>query len=597
MTTARRNAASRRIVINPELRFWIGFVLLNILLFLPAYLLNRFDTAFLPQLTRGQSETHRSLSSLFVWRNNLDVFRLYAEWVLLAALWVFFGRIRQGKIGRIYRAVALTFYLLALSYAIYEAVVRSMYQLDPILYSQLVLVLDNLAFVADSLPISLGTILLIGMGIVAALYAVVRVVWHTLSTDVVQFGRVTQLLMALLVGWVIVSMLMLGTQLASPKMTVNSLTLKLRQNLIDSLTLYQRVHAFDADTPLAVYDHAGQTLLRKPNVYLIFVESYGSVLYKRPDWHDAYVPYVEAHEAALTEEGWHMATALSDAPVWGGGSWMAYTSALFGLRVDSHPQYLALQETYVEEEYPHFGRYLQGQGYQFTQIASIERQLKADEQAKNDAFFGADKTLGFDDLDYAGLVYGWGPAPPDQYVLNFAREEVVLNSAEPQLLFFITQNSHYPWKPWPEFVPDWRDLDTGTLEVAETAFDPTTGPHAVLRASYIRSIEYELDVLFDFIRASGDEDAIFVLVGDHQPQRVARHDDGFDTPLHIISRDADLIASLDAYGFESGLLVSALEPAMRHEGIYSLLMHTLLTQYGSGVKTPPPYLPTGLALD
>ncbi len=460
MTTTRRAHASRRIAIVPELRFWIGFILLNSLLFLPAYVLNRFDTSFLPRLNGDNADARGLISTLVVWRNNLDLFRLYAEWVLLAALWVLFGRIRRGKIGRIYRVFTLIFYLFALSYAIYEAVVRTLYQLDPILYSQLVLVLDNVAFVADSLPIALSTLLLITAAVLVALSVIVRVFWHTLRVGEVQFGRITRLLMALLVGWVVVTVLTLGTQLASPKMAVNSLTLKLRQNIDDSLNLYQRVQAFDADTPQAVYDHTGQTLLRKPNIYLIFVESYGSVLYKRPDWRDAYEPYVAAHETAMAKEGWHMATALSEAPVWGGGSWMAYTSALFGMRVDSHPQYLALQETYAEEPYPHFGRYLQSQDYQFTQIASIERQLKADEQAKNDAFFGADNTLGFDDLDYAGLVYGWGPAPPDQYVLNFAREEVVLNSAEPQLLFFITQNSHYPWKPWPEFVPDWRELDS-----------------------------------------------------------------------------------------------------------------------------------------
>jgi hypothetical protein len=118
-----------------------------------------------------------------------------------------------------------------------------------------------------------------------------------------------------------------------------------------------------------------------------------------------------------------------------------------------------------------------------------------------------------------------------------------------------------------------------------------------LRASYIRSIEYELDVLFDFIRSTDAEDAIFVLIGDHQPQRVARREDGFDTPVHIISRDADLIAALDEFGFESGLLVAEPEPKLRHEGVYSLLMRALLTQYGSGVKTPPAYLSAGLPLD
>lgn len=66
---------------------------------------------------------------------------------------------------------------------------------------------------------------------------------------------------------------------------------------------------------------------------LVFVESYGSVLYKRPDYALAYTALLDELQSALTADGWHTASALSEAPTWGGGSWMAYTSALFGLRI------------------------------------------------------------------------------------------------------------------------------------------------------------------------------------------------------------------------------------------------------------------------
>jgi hypothetical protein len=50
-----------------------------------------------------------------------------------------------------------------------------------------------------------------------------------------------------------------------------------------------------------------------------------------------------------------------------------------------------------------------------------------------------------------------------------------------------------------------------------------------------------LESLTDFILRIGDEKSIFVLIGDYQPQRVSRHSDGFDIPIHIISKDAAIV--------------------------------------------------------
>ncbi|MCO5196062.1 MAG: hypothetical protein M9930_22620 [Anaerolineae bacterium] len=574
----------------PDLRFWIGFFLLNTLLFLPTYLFNRLDTHLLP------SAGDDWVTTWFVWRNNLDVLRLHVEWVAVVALWITFGRMRRGRLGRWFRAVTLALYLIAVIYAVYEASMRAMYQLDPNFYGQLPLFRDGIEFVLVSLQIPAWVYVAATVALIVVVWVLARLYLAVISPEAARLSVWTRGGIWLLLGWGVVVAFMLGGRLASPKTAVNSLTVKLVQNITASAELYRQVQSFDPSQPQAVYDFTDQILLRKPNIYLIFVESYGSVLYKRDDWRERYTDMMTAYTARLAADGWYAATALSESPTWGGGSWMAYTSALFGLRIDSQPQYLALFEAYQEEAYPDFGHYLQDQGYNYTRLSSIVSDLEDVDWGAYEQFYGTDRWLNFDDLAYDGPVYGWGPAPPDQYALNFVRENVMTKSAEPQLLFFITQNSHYPWAPLPQIVKDYRAYLTGEFGQVVTDFDPTALPNVRMRENYMQSIEYEMTVLFDFIRETGDEDALFVLIGDHQPQRVSKRLDGFDTPLHILSRDPALIDALGTYGLEPGLLVAEPEPALHHEGLYSLLMNLLLGEYGSGVKVPPPYRPNGMTM-
>jgi hypothetical protein len=144
------------------------------------------------------------------------------------------------------------------------------------------------------------------------------------------------------------------------------------------------------------------------------------------------------------------------------------------------------------------------------------------------------------------------------------------------------------------FVEDWRTLNLKTDQSPSPP--PDTIPHEVRRSNYFDAIEYELRFLTDFVLRTDDESSVFILIGDHQPQRVSRHSDGFDTPIHIISKDADLVEAFLDYGFAQGLGVPKISPTMRHEGFYSMFMRVLLTRYGQGIKIPPEYLPSGIIM-
>jgi phosphoglycerol transferase MdoB-like AlkP superfamily enzyme len=385
-----------------------------------------------------------------------------------------------------------------------------------------------------------------------------------------------------------------GKNLASPKSVISSLVLKLGKNTADSFALYHRVRALD-DLPFyQAYDYSEHDLLGKPNIYLIFVESYGGILYSRDRLRGTYTDLLDQLASELKEGGWFAATALSESPTWGGGSWMAYTSALFGLRIDNHPQYLALQQRFQEEEYPDLGHYFQSQGYRYVGATSLAVELDDESWQKYKDFYGVDSWIRYSDLNYKGMHYGWGPSPPDQYVLNAVNEELNGQSDQPFLLFWITQNSHYPWRRVPQVVDDWRAMNDGNAVVNVFGDDSTS--LAEKQDNYLEAITYELSFLKEFILNEAGDDDIFVLMGDHQPGYIGRRSDGFGTPLHIISKDKSLVQAFAEYGFDPGLEVQDPSPSMRHEGFYSLFMRVFLQQYGQGHSKLPPYLPDGIQL-
>ena len=577
----------------PNLIFWISYLTLNSFLFLPLYLLNQDSTSFLPFSTLAANDPFEASERLLLWRNNLDIFRLNAEILLLVTLWVYLGWLRRSPARWLFRWLFSLIYALALSYSLYESVMLSMYQTDPVFYSHFQLALDGLPVVFRHLQVPLGLYGVVGLGFVAGLIIIGKLIGTLIGGVAVErLNRWSKGSLALLACLAVVSVVAQRETLASPKMAVNSFAYKLRQNIVDSITLREQINTYDDTVAQNTYNYAGHELLRKPKIYLIFVESYGSVLYKRPDYRQAYRELLDELQAQLQENDWHVASALSEAPTWGGGSWMSYTGTLFGLRIDTHPQYLSLREKYQSVTYPDLGHYLKSQGYEYVRLSSLAADLNEEEWDQLKNLYGTDRWPNYDDLDFKGSHFGWGPSPPDQYVLFYAHDTILNELNKPFFFFFVTQNSHYPWIPLPVVVDDWRTLNE-PQDLADI-FEPGAISHQVKRQNYLNSINYELRFLTDYIIKSGQDDSIFILIGDHQPQQVSRRSDSFDTPVHILSQDPALVDAFLNYGFESGLAVEQATATLRHEGFYSMFMRVLLAEYGQGIRALPDYLPEGI---
>jgi hypothetical protein len=604
---------------HPDIVFWVCFLALNAFLFLPFYLLNLSDNSSLHLLTEFRDAPFTALFKVFIWRDNADPFRINTELAVMLALWVNVAWVRRRHVKWLMASI----YFIALFYYLYESIMLYLYRDEPVFYSHYFLIRDGLSFLTKHLHISV----LVYFGVLmsaAALLCIIITLIRTLIDGQLpnQVSRTTRLTIMTLAIAVILSAVTYRDVSADPRMVISSLTYKLEKNIAASMALYHSIANFDDAEIYTTYNYDHYRLATKPNVYLLFVESYGSVLYKRPDYRIEYIDLLDAIEQQLKDGGFYLASSLSQSPTWGGGSWLAYTSAIYGLRMESHPQYLTLMDRYQTTlpRYPDLGNYLRGQGYHYFWTTSISEELSDTKWERYKRFYGVDGWLRYSDLEFTGPRYGWGPVPPDQYVLAYTRDVAMRDQEKPLFMFYITQNSHYPFEPLPTLVEDWHDLNTP----AEDPIPAEGVEQPELRANYFKAIDYTLNMLTDFILNHADEDAIFVLVGDHQPPRVSRRADGYETPIHIVSRDPAYINNLAQYGFVNSMEVpvaliettstqtstvqastvqtttvqsntdQAGIPPLHHEGIYSLLVRTLVQTYGEHPEDAPPYLPNGV---
>lgn len=571
----------------PAVIYWLGFLFFNLFLFLPLYLFNLQDATFLP---------HGTWRDLFISRSNQDIFRLSLEISILLLIYPFIVTHLSKKSQKRYARTFYAIFIFALIYAIYETVTISLYHSTPVLFNDYRFFVGGIGFLLDGLRLAWWQLILIILVIVGVPWLLFQLTVRWFSQlPFHRLGLFTNVVAVLLLFYLVTFAVLQRHALAQTQTVVESLSAKLLENTRASIAARNELKIYTDIQPETVYNYSETSrLFQHPNIYLIFIESYGSVLYKRPHFKDDYLKLMREMQARLEDQGWAVETGLSTSPTWGGGSWMAYTSTEFGLHIGSQPQFLAIKDQYTHQPYPSLGRYLQSQGYKTVRLAPIERKLTPSEQKGNEALYGPDQWIYFSDLAYQGPLYGWGPSPPDQFSLNKARELLQTDNHKPQFFFYLTQNSHYPWAPLPPYQADWRSLNNPDWKSPSPISEPIS--HRDNIKHYRDAIRYQWETLSAFILSTPeDEDAIFILIGDHQPPRVSRHADGFETPVHIIARDKNFVHRFESYGFESGLIVSDLEPDIKHEGFYSMFLRELVDAFGVSTTTLP-YLESGIEL-
>lgn len=329
----------------------------------------------------------------------------------------------------------------------------------------------------------------------------------------------------------------------------------------------------DLHRRLEYEDYYSLPLVSNPNIYLLFIEAYGSIAGVIEPYNKKYLAKLDSMNGQLASRGWQAASSLSNSTILGGRSWLGFTSLMGGLRIDNHLAYEKLLREYPQ--YPQLIRMLNRQGYQTYRLNTManfgESFEKLDSMTK--IFFDHHHWTKYSDLPYQGYRYDYFGGIPDQYALNYWDENILDKKQAPFFLFYITLNTHAPFYYPPPLLDDWNALN-----------QIKNSPHKRIRAEdgspvdrYTQDVIYNLSVLEKYILEKADSNSLFILIGDHPPAGMEYLLDGatdtYATPVHIISKDHRWIKACLQRGFDPGMTpVFKKGSLLKHEGFYSFFM-------------------------
>ncbi|WP_159439080.1 MULTISPECIES: sulfatase-like hydrolase/transferase [unclassified Flavobacterium] len=318
-----------------------------------------------------------------------------------------------------------------------------------------------------------------------------------------------------------------------------------------------------------------QTLKQSPNIYFIALESYGAILYENEAYTQPYTQLLETIHQKIQSDQWHATSFLSNSPVSGGGSWMAFFSVLKGIQIKTDSLYRKLVQ--LRDQYPVQSIFTVLRKFQYNTflvsgIGGFEN-LKVPWKEFLE-FADVQDVVTHKDLNYTGPSFIFESAP-DQYFLNRSIQIMKEKNQGKPLAFFVeTLNSHYDFYTPTVLLDQWEDCNTTSLE----HYKPTD-PKNNNKDNYFEAIKYQLKTIENLI-LNESQDTIFVIFGDHQPPMITTDQNSFKTPVHIISKNKDFIALWHQKNFSNNLIVDIEKtPIVHHHELKNLFLECFLQQY------------------
>ena len=308
------------------------------------------------------------------------------------------------------------------------------------------------------------------------------------------------------------------------------------------------------------------------DVYLIMLESVGAVTYDNPRANEALRPRRASFADDIAASGRQVVTAFFRSPTFGGGSDLAQLGLLSGIDLSDPMRHDVLLTT----QRPTLISLFKAGGYQTFGVYPA-----LDWAWPESAFYGFDVFLERRDFGYSGPAMGfWGV--PDQYsAARFEQLHPRDGKAPPRFVFFPTITCHLPFNPVPPYQPEWSKV------LAEKPFAEADVERALaekpdwlnMTPSYLRMVNYTYQWLGAYFRQPEPREAIYILVGDHQPAaNITGEGASWDVPVHIVSRDKKLLADFIKQGFQAGM-----EPPRQALGDLHVLADMMLKTFATPV--------------
>jgi hypothetical protein len=330
-------------------------------------------------------------------------------------------------------------------------------------------------------------------------------------------------------------------------------------------------YAASTDRKLPAVPLAASNLerLEGANVMLVFLESYGAVTYDMPEIERLVTPARAQFAAAVGASGRRVFSTYVESPTFGGGSWLAHISLMSGMEIRDPGDYAVLM-TQKRDTLP---KKFESAGYH---AIAVMPGMRSD--WPEGSFYGFDAIYGEREVDYRGPEFGWWRIP-DQF--TFSRvQDLAAQSGEhkPLFVFLPTINTHIPFLPVPPYQPDWhRFAGSDAFPKLEVQASLARTPDWMsLGRPYADSFVYTFTYLTGYLQQGLPDDAVLILLGDHQPAAsVTGVGARWDVPVHIVTRNADVGTALLAAGFVEGVDLPANAHSTRkmHE-LAPVLLHS-----------------------
>lgn len=289
--------------------------------------------------------------------------------------------------------------------------------------------------------------------------------------------------------------------------------------------------------------------LHKRDVMLMFLESYGALLYDQPQAAEGIRQTREQLEQAIASSGRHVVSAFFTSPTFGGASDLAHMSLLSGIE-------LPLENSQRHDLLLTTGRPTLIDVFQYAgyEVFGLYHSVAWDWAER--AYYGYDQYLSGPDLDYKGPAFGYWKIP-DQYAL--AKYEAMFPrdaKAAPRMTFFATISTHFPFYQVPPYQPDWKRLLTDnpfeTGDALKAQSEQVSWDYML--PDYLRTINYNHQWLAGYFSQDLPRESIYVLIGDHQPTgNIAGESATWDVPVFVISKDDQFLDRFRDQGFTDGM--------------------------------------------
>lgn len=297
----------------------------------------------------------------------------------------------------------------------------------------------------------------------------------------------------------------------------------------------------------ALQDAKSLSALQSKDVYIIFLESFGAVLYDNSEAKARTDRGRAALLQSIQKTQRHVVSAFFSSPTIGGASDLAHMSLLAGVDLSDPRRHDLLLTT----DRPTLISLFRKAGYQTFGLYHAVSWAWPEK-----AYYNFDVYLDGPALNYRGPSIGFWHIPDQFAIARFEQMYPRRENQPPRFLFFPTISSHFPFSPVPPYQPDWQkilsDQPFGTQEMNRVRAEKVNWLN--MAEDYLRTINYTFDWLTGYLAQPEPRDTVIILIGDHQPSANVMGDgQPWHVPVYVITKDRAILARFEAQGFEKGL--------------------------------------------